>query len=131
MKLVAMMALDKNALICDLAETYHIYDYRRLTVQQLAVFSLGLDNRSRIKRKMQGITCDLDEMYYALIIDSINSLTYAYALAHGGKQAEKPVSIYNSLVQRAKKKASDIRAFDSIEAYEAYRKRKRETNKGG
>ena len=43
-----MIAIDEDALICDLAETYQIYDYRRLPVQTVAVFSLGLRDNSRI-----------------------------------------------------------------------------------
>ena len=37
-----MIKTDEDALICDLAETYRIYDYRQLPAYQVAVFSFGL-----------------------------------------------------------------------------------------
>lgn len=44
-----MIQTDEDALICDLAETYQIYDYRQLPAYQVAVFSYGLRDDSRIK----------------------------------------------------------------------------------
>ena len=38
-----MIAVDENALICDLAETYGIYNYRQLPPTLVAVFSLGYE----------------------------------------------------------------------------------------
>jgi len=46
-----MIKLDENALICDFAETYHIYDYRQLPPTRVAVFACGLRDDSRIKMK--------------------------------------------------------------------------------
>ena len=37
-----MIKQDEDALICDLAETYRIYDYRQLPLLQVAVFAYGL-----------------------------------------------------------------------------------------
>ena len=47
-----MMAVDRDAWICDLAETYRIFDYRALPVGLLATLSFGLREDSRIKQKM-------------------------------------------------------------------------------
>ena len=52
-----MIRFDEDALICDLAETYHIYDYRSLPVKLVATLSAGLRDDSRIKLKAAG---DLD-----------------------------------------------------------------------
>ena len=41
-----MMALDREALLCDLAETYGIYDVRALPVSTLAVLASGLRENS-------------------------------------------------------------------------------------
>ena len=35
-----MIKTDEDALICDLAETYRIYDYKQLPAYQVAVFHL-------------------------------------------------------------------------------------------
>ena len=42
MALAGMIALDQNALICDFAETYGIYNYRALPVSLLATLAVGL-----------------------------------------------------------------------------------------
>lgn len=50
-----MMAADRDALLCDLAETYHVYDFRALPALTLAALCCGLRNDSRIRQKMAGV----------------------------------------------------------------------------
>lgn len=47
-----MIETDESALICDFAETYHIYDYRALPVSYAATLAYGLRNDSRIRLKL-------------------------------------------------------------------------------
>lgn len=42
-------------MICDLAETYRIYDYRALSVRMLTVLVCGLGDDSRVGRKLSGL----------------------------------------------------------------------------
>lgn len=49
-----MIAKDEDALICDLAETYRIFDYRSLPLKTVATFSVGLRENSRIKMSLGG-----------------------------------------------------------------------------
>lgn len=51
-----MLSADRDALICDMAETYHIYDVRALPVKMLATLACGLRDDSRIKLKITGAT---------------------------------------------------------------------------
>ena len=44
-----MIAADEQALVCDLAEVYHIFDFRSLPVKLVATLSSGLRDDSRIK----------------------------------------------------------------------------------
>lgn len=46
--LASMMNISEDALICDLAETYHIYDMRSLPLRTVATLSAGLREDSRI-----------------------------------------------------------------------------------
>lgn len=55
MTLAAMLSTDRDALICDMAETYHIYDMRALPVETLATLACGLRDDSRIKLKMSDV----------------------------------------------------------------------------
>lgn len=43
-----MINTDEDALICDFAETYHIYDYRSLPLHMAGIFACGLRPDSRI-----------------------------------------------------------------------------------
>ena len=72
-----MLATDKDALICDLAETYHIYDYRSLPVQQVAIFCIGLRENSRIKRKLSGNRCSTEILLLASAVDYLALLFWA------------------------------------------------------
>ena len=47
-----MIETDESALICDFAETYHIYDYRALPVPDAATLAYGLRGDSRIRLKL-------------------------------------------------------------------------------
>ena len=47
-----MIETDESALICDFAETYHIYDYSALPVSYAATLAYGLRSDSRIRLKL-------------------------------------------------------------------------------
>lgn len=69
-----MIAIDRDALLCDLAETYGIFDLNALPVGTLAALSFGLRENSRIKRKLNGIN-EVDELaLLALIADNLTSI---------------------------------------------------------
>lgn len=74
MTLASMIAIDEDALICDLAEVYHIYDYRSLPVHLVATFSAGLRENSRIQRKMRGDKLTYTDAILAQIYDRIGTL---------------------------------------------------------
>lgn len=68
-----MIAVGEDELICDLAEYYHIYDYKSLPVDKVAIFSVGLREDSRIYRKLLGMPSSRwDERLLALLLDSVN-----------------------------------------------------------
>lgn len=49
-----MYAADRDALICDMAETYHIFDVWSVPVPMFATLACGLRSNSRIKMKLAG-----------------------------------------------------------------------------
>lgn len=51
-----MLSTDRDALMCDMAETYHVYDMRALPVKTVATLACGLREDARIKLKMAGIS---------------------------------------------------------------------------
>ena len=90
-----MIRLDKNALVCDLAETYHIYDYRGLPCRTVAVLSSGLGENSRIRSKANGLTVSLSTFLTAVAVDNLRALCW---LESGAKKSRRPESLAAKLL---------------------------------
>lgn len=71
-----MIRTDKDALICDLAETYHVYDYKALPVSLVASLVVGLRDDSRIKMKLSGAKAPAEIILLASIIDRLSVLVW-------------------------------------------------------
>lgn len=110
-----MIEEGEDDLICDLAETYGIYNYKSLPVQLVAVFSYGLRENARIWKKLTGVR-NIDREIQVLILDNLNWLVWAQT-EDGSKNVNKPESIYNKLFGDGKSKKSDIVAYNSPEEY--------------
>ena len=115
-------------LICDLAETYGIYDYKAMKPSLIATLAVGLPDTSRIMRKYSGINCTTDQMLLAMIVDSVNRLIYGLRRKPGGK---KPQRIFNILTKKKEKKKDELMSFKTPEEYEAFMAKKRESWKHG
>ena len=112
-----MIATDEDALICDLAETYNIYDYRRLPVLTVAVFSLGLRQNSRIKMIMSGNRITLEESLLACAVDILIILAWQKT-KDGSKGTNVPQSILGKLLGIDERKSeSDTQTFSSGEEF--------------
>lgn len=97
-----MIQLDEDALICDLAETYQIYDYRSLPVKLVATLSAGLRDDSRIKLKAAGTSVGLDTTILAAIADNLTMLRRALARKKTGER-------YSFSLRRSKARTNTIR----------------------
>ena len=82
-----MIKLDEEALICDLAETYNIFDYKKLALNELAILACGLRNNSRIKMKMTDNILSPNQLLLAGIQDRLSLLVYSKT-----KDAEKGIN---------------------------------------
>ena len=71
-----MLRADADALRCDLAETYHIYDPEALPVTTVALLACGLRDNSRIKMKMTGAKVPNDILLLALAVDRLALLVW-------------------------------------------------------
>ncbi len=112
-----MIAHNENALICDFAETYHIYDYKSMPPKLAAILAVGLPDECRIKRDMAGQKYTLQTILMALAVDALNTLVW-FQSEDGVKGKNRPDSIRDILLG----KQEEYEVFDSIEAYEAARK---------
>ena len=114
-----MINLDEESLICDLAETYQKYDYKRLPLQLVAVFSCGLRENSRIKMKLSQQTASIDTMLLAGISDKLGILLWAQT-KDGQKGKNRPISILEKVLNLPKKRKEEV-AFASGEEFESTR----------
>lgn len=85
-----------------------------------AILASGLSDSSRIKRKLAGVPYSIDTLLLAVIADRLSVLVWAKT-RDGQKNRNYPESIFESLTE--KKTARDYRVFDSIEAFNAARKK--------
>lgn len=117
MGLARMIKEDKTALICDLAETYQIYDMYSYKARFIATLACGLKADSRIKTKMAGVTISPpNSLLYALIVDELRAIRYWLM---GGK--EKPMFISDIMENGLPEK--DNMGFNSGAEFEEYRKK--------
>lgn len=113
-----MINLDEDALVCDLAETYHIYDYRSLPLKLVATLSAGLRDNSRIKLLAAEVPASQDTILLAIIADRVEALRYGLS-DDSAKGRNKPVSIVESIYGEMAKKTSGVKGFDNATDFEA------------
>lgn len=111
-----MIKFDEEALICDLAETYHIYDYKQLTAQQVAVFSCGLRENSRIKMKHNDQVIPFETVLLAGMHDNLSLLLWSKTEA-AQKGKNKPKLVLEALRPKTGKK-KEVVSFTSGEDFE-------------
>lgn len=115
MALSTMIQTDEDALICDLAETYHIYDYRSLPLRLVATFSVGLRDDSRIMKKIRNEKVSPQILLIASAVDRLSLLVWAKT-KNGQKGMNKPKMLVDQLIGNAQKE--DIESFDSGDDFE-------------
>lgn len=118
-----MLNVSEDDLVCDLAETYHIFNWRELPPSLVATLSVGLSNDSRIKRRMSHQIVTFDELLMALLIDGVNLLVWQNT-KDGAKNRNRPESLYKKFTEQEKPK-DELEVFTSIEAYDKWYQSKR------
>lgn len=115
----------EDKLICDLAETYHILNYRELSPDLVATLLIGLGDGSRVKKHYSKNRLTIEQALLAMIADRLNFIAWTKTkdAQKGGKYKLK--SIYEAL-NKEPEKEEKYEAFDTVEAYEEYIKTKRE-----
>ena len=110
-----MITTDEDALICDFAETYGVFDYRRLPARTAATLAAGLRDNSRIKMKMAGLNTPPERILEASIADRLGLLVWMQT-KDGRKGKKKPKSILEALLNSSTEK-EDIAVYDSGQAF--------------
>ena len=109
-----MISQHEDALVCDLAETYGIFDYKALPARLIATLAAGLRANSRVKMEMSGAPLETLETLTAAVVDRLGVLVWMNS-EDGRKNRNRPKSILESLAQKETKET----VFDSPEAFRA------------
>lgn len=113
-----MLELDEGALLCDFAETYHIYDLEAVPPDVAATLAVGLRDSSRIKMKLGNLRVTPEVFLLARCYDLLNLLWWANTV-DGQKGRNRPQSLAQTLCEDTRQ--SDVLAYDSGEAFEQAR----------
>ena len=115
MVMATMIATDEDSLICDLAQYYHVFDYRSMTVEFVVTLSAGLPEDSRIMRKLSKRNISKSELMLAAIYDDLNA--YLYSMTSNAKHGiNRPASIVDRWLNITDQQEN--MAFDSVNSYE-------------
>lgn len=115
-----MVELDEDALICDFAETYHIYNYKGCPLELAGTLACGLRENSRIKMKMSGQKLSTIEILLASCADQLAIQTWTKT-KDAQKGWNKPKSLLSILMGETEE--HNVVAFDSPEEFEKARKK--------
>lgn len=115
-----MLSADRDALECDMAETYGILDMEALPVEKLAVLSYGLRENSRIKMKMSGMKMNTDTFLLAGCFDMLSWIKWSKTrdAADGGTP---PEGVLGRLFGHAREQ--ETVGFSSADEFKAARER--------
>ena len=106
-----MINVDRDALICDLAETYHVFDFKSLPCKLVGILSCGLRDNSRIKMSLSGEELNLERALLAGIYDNTKILSWLNS-SDGAEGINRPESIFKSLL-KDEEDDSEILSFES------------------
>lgn len=116
-----MIALDEDALICDFAEFYHIYNIYEYPPIYIATLAIGLRDNSRIKLKLLGLRVDLEMLLLAHIVD--NTALNLWAKTKEAKNNINRPQSFVELLSKKKESKEKAREFNSGEDFEKERRR--------
>ena len=121
-----MLNVCEDELVCDLAETYHIFNWQELPPSLVATLAVGLSASSRTKKKLTGQKLTVTEQLLALIVDDVRTSNWMRS-KDGYKGRNRPESLYKRLMGIDKKPQDELMSMTTDEFdlwYEAKMRKK-------
>lgn len=115
-----MIQTDEDAFICDMAQTYHIYDWRTFPIKLIATLATGLPQDSRINLIRSNSKIVLNTALLAKIVDNTSWLVWAQT-EDGQKGRNRPKSVLLSLIEE-KKPEDTYRTFATTKEFDEWRR---------
>ena len=118
-----MIITDEDALICDMAEVYGIFNIYAMPADLIATLACGLRDSSRIKSRLLNMDMSLDDYLLAALFDSVNWLCWTHTkdAARGNNQPRRILDILMN--KEEKKQSDDFLSFSDSESFEKERER--------
>lgn len=120
-----MISICEDELICDMAEYYRIYDYRKYDALYIATLTFGLRRNSRVMMRLAEYKYTTSERMSFLIYDAVNWIKWSRSQAAQEPNATPPESLYHLLVE-AETNSEKVQSFDTIDDFEAERRKRLE-----
>lgn len=114
-----MRALDNDALICDFAQYYHIYDFTALDLKYAAILADGLPKDSRIMMAMSGRKYQPDAVIQLAILDTVRAIEHAFIKAHSDAELPEFKSLLTELLGEDAQEDIDAQWFTSADDFKA------------
>lgn len=92
-----MMENYPDELVCDMAETYGVFDVKRVPVPLLATLAVGLRDDSRVKRAKSKTLVDDPTYLLAVIADHLRIL--AWRMTEDGQNGVDPPKLFTDYYQ--------------------------------
>ena len=119
-----MLSSQEDAFICDMAETYHIYDIEQFPVTYIAILLSGLREDSRTMMALTGRKISFKQTVDALTYDAINLILWSKT-KDGQNGVNRPKRLIDILTKKEVKE--EVVAFETgEELLEAFGKIARE-----
>lgn len=115
-----MLNTDEDAVFCDLAETYHLFDWSAVSVPTLARLASGLRDDSRIMLKLSGQRVPIERLLLAMVADNTAYTAWANTKAARDNPESVPERIVPIMLGKhtvSNRKA--VQSFRTAEEFEA------------
>lgn len=88
----------ESEMICDLAETYHVFNYRELPPKLTATLVSGLRANSRVKMSLTGMKIPVETTIQAMIYDAVSMILWMNS-DDGRRNRNRPKSLVKTLME--------------------------------
>ena len=114
-----MRATEEDALICDFAQYYHIYDIDALDIKTAATLACGLPAESRTIKKLCDGLPDPEKIYRLSFLDALSRIEFAIWQTHTKRRLNKPESKVAKLLEQDDDTHQEVKGFSTPEEFEA------------
>ena len=116
MTLALLVGRCEEEFICDMAETYHVLNWRELPLKTAAILASGLPPESRSRMKLSGQKLTAKDSALLAILDDVRTLAWAFLQVHSDKKIPAPKSVLQqALHQDQQPKALSFRTPEEFE----------------